>query len=124
MEHAFADLLGIVTEEVRPGYSRLSLAVLPAHFNPHEVLHGAVAFALADTGMGAALYPTLEPDEACATIEIKINYFRAVTSGTLVCITEMANRGRTVANLESQVFCGDTLVAKANGNYAIFKRRP
>jgi acyl-CoA thioesterase len=33
------------------------------------------------------------------------------------------NRGRTVANIESKVYVGDTLVAQANGNYAIFRPR-
>ena len=33
----------------------------------------------------------------------------------------MINRGKTLANLDSVVYCGDVLVAKANGTYAIFK---
>ena len=36
--------------------------------NPHNVVHGAVLYAMADTGMGAALYPTLSADKVCATI--------------------------------------------------------
>ncbi len=87
------------------------------------MVHGAVIYALADTGMGMALYPTLSEGEICATIEIKINYFKAVTSGPLHCTSEVLNRGRTVANIESRVYVGDTLVAQANGNYAIFKPR-
>ena len=42
-------------------------------------------------------------------------------TGTLACLTRIVNRGRSVANLESQLFVGDSLVAQANGNYAIFK---
>ena len=73
--------------------------------------------------MGAALYPTLGDGEICATIEVKINYFRPVMAGTLGCTTEIVNRGRTVANLESRVYSGETLVAQANGNYSIFTPR-
>jgi acyl-CoA thioesterase len=87
------------------------------------VAHGAVIYALADTGMGIALYPTLGKDEICATIEIKINYFKPVSTGKITCTTELVNRGRTVANLESRVFSGETLVAQANGNYSIFTPR-
>jgi acyl-CoA thioesterase len=86
-------------------------------------VHGAVIYALADTGMGIALYPTLAEGEICATIEVKINYFKAVDAGRITCITEIVNRGRTVANLQSRVFSGDTLVAQANGNYSIFVPR-
>ena len=101
----------------------MSLVVAPAHLNPHQVVHGAVLYALADTSMGLALYPSLAEGEICATIEIKINYFKPVSAGTLNCITQVVNRGRTVANLDSRIYVGETLVAQANGNYAIFKPR-
>jgi acyl-CoA thioesterase len=123
MDHPFADLIDLRTEEQADGRSRLSLVVAPAHLNPHQVVHGAVLYAMADTGMGAALYPSLAAGEICATIEIKINYFKPVSAGTLSCITQVVNRGRTVANLESRLFVGDMLVAQANGNYAIFTPR-
>jgi len=119
--HPYADLIGLVFEDQRSGHSRCTLNVAASHLNPHGVVHGAVLYSLADTGMGAALYPTLQPGEICATIEIKINYFKPVVSGTLTCVTELVNRGKTVANLESRVQCGDVLVAKANGNYSIFR---
>lgn len=123
MHHPFAELIALRTDEQGAGHSRLSLVVAPEHLNPHRVVHGAVLYALADTGMGAALYPTLGEGEICATIEIKINYFRPVSTGTLRCLTRLVNRGRRVANLESQLFAGEALVAQANGNYAIFKPR-
>jgi acyl-CoA thioesterase len=119
--HPFADLIGLSIDEQRAGYGRCSLAVSNKHLNPHRVVHGAVIYALADTGMGLALYPTLTEGELCATIEIKINYFKPVTTGPLHCVTEVLNRGRTVANIESKVYVGATLVAQANGNYAIFR---
>jgi len=71
--------------------------------NPNGVVHGAVLFALADTGMGSALVPTLAPGESCATIEIKINYFKPVREGALSCETMLVNRGKSIANLESRV---------------------
>lgn len=124
MSHPFAELIDLKVEQRSAGSSLLSLQAGPAHLNPHQVVHGAILYAMADTGMGAALYPTLAPGEICATIEIKINYFKPVREGRLVCETEIVNRGKTVANLQSRVLLGDTLVALANGNYAIFKPRP
>ncbi|MBE7419555.1 MAG: PaaI family thioesterase [Ideonella sp.] len=124
MHNPFAESIGLVFEEERAGYSRCSLTLAPAqHHNPHQVVHGAVLYTLADTGMGVALYPTLAEREICATIEIKINYFRTVSAGTITCITEMLNRGRTIANLESRLFHDGRLIAQANGNYAIFLPR-
>ena len=125
MAHPFADLIALHTDETGPGHSRLRLTVAPQHLNPHQVVHGAVVYAMADTGMGAALYPTLGAGEICATIEIKINYFKPIAQGELACVTTLVNRGRTIANLESRIFLGGVLVAQANGNYAIFTpRRP
>lgn len=123
MKHPFAELIDLQAAETKAGASTLTLVVAPQHLNPHEVVHGAVLYALADTGMGAALYPTLAAGEICATIEIKINYFKPVFQGQVVCKTELVNRGKTVANLESRLYVEQVLVAQANGNYAIFRPR-
>jgi acyl-CoA thioesterase len=70
--------------------------------------------------MGAALYPTLNSTQICATIQITMNYFKPVVSGVITCTTEVVTRGKTVAHLESRIFAGEKLVATANGNYLIF----
>lgn len=120
MFHPLAKTLGLILDEQHAGYSKCSLLLNPEkHHNPHRVAHGAVLYALADTGMGAALYPSLSNDELCATIEIKMNYFRAVREGTVVCLTELINRGKTIANLEARLYLAGQLVAQANGNFAI-----
>ncbi len=122
--HPFGDAIKLRVDEQSPGRSVCSVEIEPdLHHNPHRITHGAVLYALADTGMGVALYPTLAKGETCATIEIKMSYFRAVPSGVVRCETTLLNRGRTIANLESRLHVGDTLVAQANGNYAILKPR-
>lgn len=118
----FAKLIGLDLTDVEAGYSRGELTVTDQLKNPHDVLHGAVAYAMADTGMGAALTPDLEAEEATATIEIKISYLRPVFEGQLVCETEMVNRGGSVAFLESDVHQAGESVARATGSFAIFDR--
>lgn len=120
MKHPFADLVGLKVETQKEGSSTCSIEVSEKLLNPHNVVHGAVIYALADTGMGVALYPGLQEGQICATIEIKINYYRAVYDGKIVCETQVVNKGRSVANMESSLFCNGDLIAKANGNYAIF----
>ncbi|MCO5129571.1 MAG: PaaI family thioesterase [Xanthobacteraceae bacterium] len=122
--HPFGDTIKLRIDEQGSGRSLCSVEIVPdLHHNPHRIAHGAVLYALADTGMGVALYPTLAETETCATIEIKMSYFRAVPSGVVHCETTLVNRGRTIANLDSRLYVGDTLVAQANGNYAILKPR-
>jgi len=121
MSHPFAELIEVHSVNHGPGHSRFSLVVAEKHLNPNRVVHGAVMFALADIGMGAVVHPTLAEGEMCATVEIKINYFKPVRDGELVCVTELVNRGKTLANLDASVYRADVLVAKANGTYAIFR---
>ena len=119
--HPYADLLGLQLDELESGRSTCSLEVTERLYNPQRVAHGAVLYALADTGMGAALYPTLAQGEICATVEIKINYYRPVRAGLIRCVTELVYRGKRVANLESSLYAEERLVAKANGSYSIFE---
>lgn len=121
MPNPFASLIDLQVEDRAQGKSTLFVSVGPQHMNPHGVVHGAVLYALADTGMGAALYSTLEPGQICATIEIKINYFKPVVQGRVRCESTVLNRGKTVANLEAKLFVDQALVGLANGNFAIFR---
>lgn len=123
MYHPFADLIGLTVDFPVKEYSHCSIEVTEKLLNPHKVVHGAVLYALADTGMGAAVYPHLKPDELCATIEIKITYFKPVFDGEIICITKIINKGKTIVNLEAEIFNKERLVAKANGNFSIFKKR-
>ena len=120
-DHPYADLIGLKVDEIEDGYSKCSLEADEKLFNPHNVIHGAVLYSLADTGMGAALYPSLMKGEICATIEVKINYYSSIKTGTIDCISRVVNRGKSVANLESDIYLGERLVAKANGNFSIFR---
>ncbi|WP_372759356.1 PaaI family thioesterase [Litorivivens sp.] len=121
MKNPFGELIGLNIARQDAGFSELNLTITPDLLNPHQVAHGAVLYALADTGMGAALYPSLAEGELCATIEIKMNYFAPVFSGDVVCQTRLVHRGKKIAHLESELTLDGKLVAKASGNYAIFK---
>ena len=121
LDNPFVELVGFVFEPAPANESVCRLKIEPRHLNPHRVIHGAVLYAMADTGMGDALYPTLGSGELCATIEIKMTYFKAISSGEVVCRTLLVNRGRRVAYLESSLFAGEALIAKATGTYAIFR---
>lgn len=114
-------LIGLDIYERGDGFSRSRVTVGPDHMNPHGVVHGGVLYAMADTGMGAALYSRLREDESCATIEVKMVYMATVREGTVECETRLINKGRRVAVLESEVKLGERLVAKALGTFAIFE---
>lgn len=121
--HPFGELIGLEFTSYGDGRSRCELQVKEELFNPHGVLHGGVAYAMADTGMGGALYSILEEKELCTTVEIKIAYFAAVKAGRLVCDTRVIERRSRIAILESEVTSGDELVAKALGTFYIYDKK-
>jgi acyl-CoA thioesterase len=117
----FGALIGLSFSECKNGYSRCALEVREKLFNPNRVLHGGVVYSLADTGMGAALHSDLAEDELCATIEIKIVYFAAVTSGILSCETKVIHRSKRIAVLESEIRNDGRVTAKAMGTFSVSK---
>ena len=119
----FTQHVGIELVEKAPGRSRWTLDLQPVHMNTHGVVHGGVLFTLADTAMGAALFGALQPGEICATINVKINYFKPVFGGQVVCLSEVVNQGKNVAHLDASLYVDGVLVARANGDFAIFKRK-
>ncbi len=118
----FSNHLGMHLIERSEGKSHFQLTIQDFHFNPQKVVHGGVLYSLADSGMGGALYPllNLENGEICATIEIKMTYFKAARKGILDCRTVVINKGKRVAMMESEIWNEDKLIAKATGSYAIF----
>ena len=121
MQHPFADLVGLGFSLQEPGRSACRIDVGHHLYNPQQVVHGAILYALADTGMGGALYPLLEDGEFCATIEIKISYFKYVTDGRIECTSNVVNKGKSIACLESEIFNKGVLVAKASGSFSVFR---
>ena len=119
----FGDLIGLRFTACEGGRSQCVLKVDQKLLNPHGVVHGGVLYSMADTGMGAAVYSVMDKGELCATVELKIAYFRAVKDGTLVCDTLIISRGKRIAALESGITTGGQLVAKASGTYSIFRPR-
>ncbi len=119
--HPFAELIGLDFSRVEAGTSQCVLSVQAELLNPQRVLHGAVLYAMADTGMGGALYSVLDDDELCATLEIKMMYFQPMRSGELVCDTKILRRSKHFAMLESTITQNQQQAAQATGTFAIWQ---
>ena len=119
----FLDMVGVTFNTVADGYSQAVLQITEPLLNSTRVVHGGVTFTLTDCGMGAALFSILDENERVRTVETQIVYFRAVSSGTLVCDTRVINRSKRIAVLESEVKHKGKLVSKAIGTFSIIKGR-
>ena len=71
--------------------------------------------------MAGALYSLISEDERCVTVEMKVVYFRPITSGNLECVAEVAHRSRNLGFVEEEVKSGDHDVAKASATFSIFE---
>ena len=119
LEHPFADLVGFSVTERSETHCVTELTLEKKHLNPNGVVHGGVLYTLADTGMGGALMAALPEGHYCATIEIKIAYFRPAKEGTVRCVTELVHLGRRTASLESRLELGGKTLARAYGTFMI-----
>jgi acyl-CoA thioesterase len=85
---------GIVIEEARDGYARLSMAVRADMLNGHRIVHGGMVFALADT---AFAYVCNGGNEKTVAAQASIVFLGSAQEGeTLVAEAEgVASAGRS-----------------------------
>jgi len=89
-------LLGLRLVSIVEGEAVFEMEVAPEHANPMGTLQGGVICALADAAMGMAYASRLEEGETFTTLELKANYLRQVTGGTLTATGRVIHGGRTV----------------------------
>lgn len=86
---------------------RAVFAVEPAeyHYNPIGVVHGGLAATLLDSAMGCAVHSTLPAGAGYTTLEIKVNYVRAMTSetGRVRCEAKVIHVGGRTATAEGRL---------------------
>ena len=75
--------LGVRTLGMQDGAFVLELALEPRHMSRAQRVHGGVLFSLLDTALGRAVIDQLPQGRGCATVELKIDYFRPVQYGTV-----------------------------------------
>jgi uncharacterized protein (TIGR00369 family) len=75
------------------------------YYNPLGSVHGGYTAALLDSCMACAVHSTLEAGYSYATLEIKINYVRAITTDTGEVRAEgkVINSGRRIATAEGRL---------------------
>ena len=76
-------LLGFVLKSIEPGHAVFEMEADERHHNPMGTLHGGIYCDLADAAMGYAFAATLTEGESFTTVELKINFLRAVRRGKL-----------------------------------------
>ena len=75
------------------------------HFNPLSTIHGGWAATLLDSAMGCAVHTTLPAGKAYTTLEIKVNYVRAILPnvGRMRCEGRIIHSGGRLATAEGRL---------------------
>ena len=92
----FNSLLGVQISRAHGDGVTLYCKVKPELLNSNRVLHGGVAASLADAAVGVAIQHRFEGGRAITTVELKVNYFRAVSEGTLFARARLVRLGSTL----------------------------
>src|SRR5437764_1497271 len=103
-----ANLMGFDIEEV--GEGRVIFGVEPQeyHYNPIGMVHGGLAATLLDSAMGCAVHSLLPEGRAYTTLELKVNFIRALRrdTGLVKAIAKAVHLGGKVATAEGRVVDG------------------
>ena len=120
----FSEHLGFVALDSGAGEARIALDLTAAHMSTAGRAHGGVLFSLIDTAMGRAVITELPKEKGAATLEMKINYFRPVTSGRITARAKLMNLTRRTAYLEGEITdeVGKVL-ARATGTFFVTDTR-
>lgn len=98
-------VLGFWIEEVEAG--RVVFAYTPeaGHYNPLGSVHGGVAATLLDSVMGCCIHTMLKAGTGYTTVEIKVNYVRAMTdkTGPVRAEGKVINVGSRIATSEGRL---------------------
>lgn len=100
-----AVMLNFDLVEVGQGYATFGVEPAEYHYNPIGVVHGGLAATLLDSAMGCAVHSTLPSGSGYTTLEIKVNFIRAMTgeTGRVRCEARVVHAGARTATAEGRV---------------------
>ena len=97
--------LGMALAEIEP--DRVVFAYRPVfeHYNPLGSVHGGIVATLLDSVMGCCVHTTLKAGTGYTTVEIKVNYVRAMTdkTGPVRAEGRIINVGSRIATSEGKL---------------------
>ena len=119
---ALGQQLKMRLSEIGDGYAQFIAQPDESHYNPGLTLHGGYAATLIDSALGCAVQTKLPAGVRYGTVELKVNYVRAVTTanGLLTCRAEVVHAGRSMATAEARVIdASGKLVAHGSGTFMV-----
>jgi len=114
-------LLGIEVEESVYPRARLVLKFSERLTNPMGTLHGGVISSLVDVALGYVLLQDPKV-KAIATVELKVNYLKAIAGGTINVEGEIIHRKNLMAFGQVYIYNDGALAAIGSATYKLTER--
>lgn len=99
----FAQVLGIELVAATVGSATLRLEVRNDLKQNYGVLHGGAMASLIDTATAFAIASQLTSPEKFTTVDLSINYLRALTQGPATCKARVIRSGRRLLTISAEV---------------------
>ena len=116
----FSRWMGLELVSIDDGVSELRLKLEPHHLNPGGIAHGGVVAAMLDVAAGLAHRSKLGPDATHVTVQLHINYMKAVGAGIVTARGVSLQTGRRVGYSEATLFDEDErMLARASATFLI-----
>jgi uncharacterized protein (TIGR00369 family) len=98
-------LLGFTLVEIEPGRAVFELHPGEHQYNPIGMVHGGVASTVLDSVMACAIHSLLPAGVAYTTLELHVNFVRAITvaTGTLRAEGEAVHSGSRVSTAQGRL---------------------
>lgn len=117
-----AQTLGWEAVSIEPGRVRVRFQARESFCNGMGNIQGGFLAAMLDDSMGPALFTELAGDQFAPTLEMKVNFLRSATPGTIVGEGRVAYRTRNVAFLEGTLSTEDgTILATATATARVLQ---
>ncbi len=111
--------LGIKVSALTAGRMVATMSVREELITVMGAIHGGVMAGFVDHCLGCVLYPLMKPGQWAATTEFKLNYLKAVRSGTLTAESTVVSMGRRSAVVRCDVTNDGALACVAQGTLLI-----
>ncbi|MEZ5292263.1 MAG: PaaI family thioesterase [Vicinamibacterales bacterium] len=100
-----AQLMGLELVDAAPGTAVFAADPGEHLYNPSGVVHGGFAATILDSAVGCAVYTTVEGGDTYTTIELKVNYVKAITTATgrVRATGRVLHRGRRTVVAEGRL---------------------
>jgi len=122
-----AHTMDFILAEASPGRAEFQGRPQAAHYNPLGTVHGGWIATLLDSAVGCAVHTTLPAGKAYTTLELKVNYVKALTTRVPLvrAVGEVISCGARVATAQARLVGADgTLYAHATTTCLIFDAAP